>query len=243
MSNLAAEKSGHARLWRAHLMALLGVVAVLVLTLVGISKSVEDVRTVQSEHSDTVGELLSSNTVGQTFVAEYDGLSSVEVLLATYARGNSGLLIFHLRSSLDATDLVTFTFDAANVRDNAYYVFEFPPLPDSAGRAFYFQLEASEAEPGNAITVWGTSEDVYPEGMAVLQGLDSGICDLAFRLRYDLPLRDGIHVLLDRLTAGKPSLLGDKWLYVLLGGTYLSLIYVQILQSVRADWSAGNEET
>ncbi|MFH1484690.1 MAG: hypothetical protein ABIH46_01340, partial [Chloroflexota bacterium] len=77
-----------------------------------------------------------------------------------------------------------------------------------------------------AITVWGATEDAYPDGEAVLKGLkDRGVRDLTFRLGYDPPLRVRAGILLNNLAANKPSLWGDRWLYILLAGAYLALLY------------------
>lgn len=176
----------------------------------------------------TVGGILAHSLVCQTFAAEYPDLLFVEVEFATYARANTGPVTFHLRASPDAADdLFTITFDAADVEDNVYRKFEFSPIRESAGRSFCFCLEAPEAEPGNAITVWGSTEDTYPAGEVVLEGLeDRGVRDLTFRLGYDPPLGVKAGVLLERLVANKPSLWGDKRFYILLAVAYLVLLYV-----------------
>jgi len=176
----------------------------------------------------TIGELVASTQACQTITAEYPGLFLVDIKFATFARANTGPVIFHLRVSPDAAeDLFTTTIEAADVEDNAYYSFEFPSLADSAGRTLYFCLEAPQAEPGNAITIWGATEDEYPNGEAVLVGLeDRGVRDLTFRLGYDPPLTVKAGILLDRLAANKPSLWGDKQFYIVLALAYLVLLYI-----------------
>jgi hypothetical protein len=217
-------------------VALGSVVGILLLGLIGIWRSVEGVSTDQPQVSITVGELLPSAIAGQTFVAEYSGLSRIQVLLATYARSNTGPLTFHLRSSPDAQeDLVTLAFDAADVVDNTYYAFEFPPIRGSAGRSFYFCLEAAQAAPGNAVTAWGSTEDVYPDGEAVLQGLEgNGVRDLTFRLGYNPPLWQRVSILAQRLTANKPSVWGDVRLYAVLTAVYAVLLFLLFVRFLNA---------
>jgi len=223
--------------WRTHLVAAGGIALVLLFGLLGIQKATEKIRTEQPYANKSVGELLASTEAGQTFTAEHSGLFLVEVRLATLARENTGPVVFHLKTSPDAAgDLFTTTIEAADLEDNAYYAFEFPPLPDSAGRSFYFCLEAPEAEPGNAITVWGATEDAYPDGEAVLVGLkERGVRDLTFRLGYDPPLGTRAGILLDNLAANKPSLWGDKRFYILLAAAYLALLYALFTRAVRVD--------
>jgi len=222
--------------WRTHLIALGGVALILTLGLLGIQEATDKVRTGQPHANKSVGELVASTQAGQTFTAEHSGLSLVEVRFATHARENTGPVIFHLRASPAADDTFTATLEAADLEDNAYYAFEFPPIPDSIGRTFYFCLEAPEAEPGNAITVWGATEDEYPDGEAILDGLEErGVRDLTFRLGYDPPLGEKAAILLDRLAANKPSLWGDKRFYILLAAAYLALLYALFARALGVD--------
>jgi hypothetical protein len=193
--------------------------------------------------SDSVGELLASSSVCQAFIADHTGLSFVEVNLATYARDNTGPVVFHLKTSPDATeDLVTLTFAASGVENNAYRMFEFPPIRDSAGRQFTFCLEAPEAEQGNAITVWGHTEDVYPAGEAILQGVpDHGVRDLSFRVGYSPPVLEKLSILLNRIVEHKSLVWADKFLYILLALAYVALLYVLFVR-VMETLSSGSED-
>jgi hypothetical protein len=233
------------RAWRVHLAGLSGVALVLLLGMLGIQKTADGVHTEPryTSMSAVAGELLASGRLGQTFVAEYPGLSRVEVVLATLGRDNTGPVVFHLQDAPAASrDIITLTIDAGQAAD-AYHAFEFSPIGDSAGRAFYFFLEAPKAEPGNAIGVWGATEDVYPDGEAVMRGVeDHGVRELQFRLGYDAPLMGKVGIFMDRLTANKPSLWGNVWLYVLLGATYVVLLYALIVQMVGTDVSEEVDE-
>ncbi|MEA3346429.1 MAG: hypothetical protein U9Q78_09365 [Chloroflexota bacterium] len=142
----------------------------------------------QSRSIQPVGEIRGSRTVGQTFVASHDELSRVDVQLATYARRNTQPVIFHLRSAPSAsTDIATIAFEAEEVRDNAYRPFRFSPITDSEGRSFYFFLESPTSEPGDAITMWHSPDDVYEEGELYINGRRQG-GDLAFRTYYNYTL-------------------------------------------------------
>lgn len=226
--------------WQIYLTALGGIAVLLLISLFGVAQTVTTVYTEQPYASAVVGEILGSASVGQTFIAEHNGLSRIELYLSTYARHNTGPLIFHLRTNLanntdNNTDLITVTVDTGTVGDNAYQAFSFPPLRDSAGRHLYFFLEAPEATPGNAITVWGATGDVYPDGEAVFQGMESrGIQDLTFRIEYQPSLVERVGFLLDRLGANKPSLWGDRRLYLYLGVAYFVLLYIALLQAAQA---------
>ena len=173
------------------------------------------------------GELIRGTTVGQTFIADATGVYRVDVLLATYARRNSGPIIFHLRSSpADIRDWVTLRIDAARVRDNAFQSFEFKPLPNAKGEPLYFYLEAPEARPGNAITVWANSQDEYAAGQAVaLLPLNQHMKDLAFRVYYQSDVRQKFRDVLNGMAADKPGLFGTRAWYLTLGLLHLALLF------------------
>jgi len=142
----------------------------------------------QSQFSQPVGEIYGSHTVGQTFVSHQARLSGVDVLLATYARENTQLLMFHLKSSpSNADDIVTITVDAMAIKDNTYHQFSFSPLPDSRDKSYYFLLESPQSVPGNAITIWHSPYDAYAEGELYINGQKQE-GDLAFRTYYDYTL-------------------------------------------------------
>lgn len=185
-----------------------------------------------------MGELVATSRVCQTFVAQYDGLAQVEVMLTDYDREASGPFHFYVRPEPDAgQDLVLLIHDASEVTGGIYHVFRFPPIRDSAGRSYRYCMEAPEAELHSSITAVGTVEDWYAEGKATVHDMwidERGVQDLDFRLGYRLSLLEGATVLSDRLVADKPLLCGAKWFYALLGITYLALLYVLFARSVPA---------
>lgn len=134
--------------------------------------------------TEPVGEIRQDRTIGQTFLSHYSGLCQVDVLLATYARQNTQPVAFHLRESPQSTtDLVTIIFNAADVQDNAYRSFTFTPIPNSAGRSYYFFFNSPTSTHGDAITAWATPEEVYSEGTLYKRD-EAQTGDLAFRTHY-----------------------------------------------------------
>jgi hypothetical protein len=185
-----------------------------------------------------MGALVATSRVCQTFVAQYDGLAQVEVLLTDQGREAGGPLHFSLRTGPDAeVDLVSLTHDTSEVDGEVYYVFDFPPVQGSAGQSYRFCMDAPEAELDRSIIVVGTVENWYSQGKATFRDIwvdERGIQDLDFRLGYRLSLIKGVDVLSDRLVASKPLLCGAKWVYVLLGAAYLALLYLLLARSVPA---------
>jgi hypothetical protein len=190
----------------------------------------------QPRHSQPAGEIWGEQTVGQTFIAEKDGLNRIDVFLATYARDNAGPVIFHLRESPTATqDLATTQFDAAHVQDNAYRQFTFPPLGDSENHAYYFFFEAREARPGNAITVWANPTDTYSQGQAYLAGQPQP-GDLAFRTYADYGLVQIGRDLWRGLRQHAGTALLAILLFVVPGAGVMSVLY---LRDEDAGWLGG----
>ena len=190
-----------------------------------------------------LGNLVATSRACQTFVAQYDGLSQIRILLYDYGRKNSGPFYFYLRKAPDAAEnIVSLTDDASEVDNNVHHTFEFPPIKDSAGRSYAFCLEAPEAPLDSSITAKGFWDDWYPEGEAVLRdmwGGDVGVQDLDFHLGYRLSLWDKLRILSERLVANKPFLCGARWFYVVLGVTYLVLLYGLFVKVM----PAGNPDT
>jgi len=182
-----------------------------------------------SPHQEGIGELVDTSRACQTFLAQHNNLSQIEVQLDDLGRTNESSITFSLRTEPNAPqDLVTLTVDAATVDSSIYHTFAFPPLPDSEGQRYAFCLEAPEAGLDQAITAIGTLEDVYPYGRAVFRdmwGAEAGVQDLDFHVGYRLSLWQTLSVLLDRLAANKPYLCGTRWFYVVLGILYLAGLY------------------
>lgn len=183
-----------------------------------------------------VGEIRGEETVGQSFRAQYPGLYRMDLLLATWARTNTEEVIFHLRKGAsDGQDLVTIPFDGPSVEDDSYRSFLFAPLDNFAGENYWVILSSPHSSPGDAITAWYSTTDVYPEGERY-EGRKPAEGDLAFRLYYRPRLWDLAATRLQRVADGKPSLLGTTWFYGLLGVLYLSSAVGLLAGAATCSW-------
>jgi hypothetical protein len=173
-----------------------------------------------------LGELLAGQCLGQTFVADAPGLYRVDVLLETYQRTNHGPLLLHVRAAPFAPDWATASIDMADLSDNAYQAFQFPPLALPAGVPAFFCLEAPAAAAGNAVAVAAYRQETYSAGQALWpDGQPIGQArDLTFRLFYRPSAGWTIAAGLERLAAGKPGWLGRPQFYFLLFGLYVVLV-------------------
>lgn len=179
------------------------------------------------------GEIYGSITIGQLFTAPYNALYRIDVLMATYARENTHDVIFHLRNSPQAeSDLVTITINAREIEDNRFRSFVFDPIRDSAGKSYYFFFDSPDSEPGDAITLWGTIKNLYPEGRPFRNHRAAG-GDLVFLTYYQPSTLDKLDILLDRLAANKPLFWGDKRFYPLLALLYMALLSLFMVQVIK----------
>ena len=128
----------------------------------------------QDESDFSPGEIINEIEIGQTFYCNNNNLARIKVMLATYNRENHQEVIFHLKNSPDSKeDIYTEKFNASDVIDNAYRSFDFPPIPDSKRKTFYFSFESPQSKKGDAITVWASSENKYKNGTLYINGKKS----------------------------------------------------------------------
>ena len=169
--------------------------------------------------------------VGQSFVASRPGLCRVALLLARKGRTNRSPVVFHLREGAKATaDLATVTINASHLEDVTtmvrrpyiYQSFSFSPIPDSAGKTFYFWVESPQSPASDPLLVRYQTGDVYPEGAMSIDGsaIDG---DLAFRTYYTKGFLNNAALLLERLVEHRPFPWGSKAFYVAIFIVYLVL--------------------
>ncbi len=153
----------------------------------------------QDRQNQTTGELYDTITIGQSFVATQDDLSRIDIMLATYARENTHEIIFELREAEAQNPAIIQTIKAQSIKNNAYHSFRFDPISNSIGRTYIFSLSSPGSEPGNAITAWYHTDDVYSDGTAFIN--DSAIQgDLRFRVYHSYSLTELSLFIFKRIT-------------------------------------------
>lgn len=177
-------------------------------------------------------EIRGSTTVGQTFMAPFDGLYRIDVSLGTGGRANTKDLLFHLRTAPEATeDLASGIVNASTLKQDAWTAFEFPPLRDSGGRRFYFFLESPASQPGDTLSVFRSRQNNYRDGAYYLDGaLAEG--DLTFTIRCRPSPAGWLSGLLRLLARNKPSIWGQPACYGLLFGLYFLLLLLLLRRFV-----------
>jgi len=129
----------------------------------------------------TLINLDNSETIGQTFLARYDGLDRISVYLEPDKSGVEELRL-HLRTSPEqANDLRTATISSKGINTPGFYSFVFTPLEESYQHNYYFNIEGFGS---GKITVGSAPGTHYLNGALYRNDLplDS---QLAFGLGYD----------------------------------------------------------
>jgi len=162
--------------------------------------------------------LVAGQTIGQTFVAEFDGLAGVKFYLAPEASG-SGSIILHLRTDPQSpTDLGVTAISLEEISAPGFYSFYFTPQSHSFHKYYYAFLEI---QGQGSIQVGSASGDTYDNGALYQNGIPAE-AQAAFQLAYSRR-RAGLGLIQEMLTWAGLLLLG-VFLFVLPGWGLLSLI-------------------
>jgi hypothetical protein len=135
------------------------------------------------ESADTqVGDINRNNFFRQSFVAEQNGLSVINLRLGTGDRVQQCTALLTLLD--EGQNIVAEReLDCASIVDNALYSFDFEPLAASKGKLFYLEIH-SNGTTRNSITAWKSSQDVYPAGKLYKNGQEQ-TGDLSVALFYE----------------------------------------------------------
>lgn len=108
--------------------------------------------------------------VGQSFVVHCNGFNKLRVVLGTFGDTHGGPMTFHLRAGPNQPDdIYRVNFDIIGVQDRTRREFSFPAQANSAGRSYFFFVDAPSTPPEQAITLRGAFDqpvDRYRQGSA-----------------------------------------------------------------------------
>lgn len=184
-------------------------------------------------------EILGERVIGQSFVAPYDRLSQIDLLLQTYGRRNTHEVTFHLLDISNAPDtplqgieLFKSSINAGEVSDGSWHSFVIPEITDSAGKHFFVLLESPTSQAGDAITIGGIDKDAYPAGSTFL-GPVAVPADIAFRACFQMRPLEKLHTFAGQLTQNRPGVWGESTFYLLIFIVYGILLGVLLWRLAR----------
>ncbi|MCL4459809.1 MAG: hypothetical protein M1136_01190 [Chloroflexi bacterium] len=204
---------------------LIFVIVIVILLVVGLIKWPQSATfsAGQRAHDRAVGPISGSMKVGQSFTALHDGLYRLDLLIGNYKGASvSAEVVFHLRSSPWAnSDLATIRVKTAEMQDNKFHTFVFPPIAASAQKSFFFFIEAPEATAADGLALWYSSQNRYVGGAMYINGqaIES---DLTFVAYYKADLLESYRLYLEALPKNKPLLFGSGLTYIALVAGYLT---------------------
>jgi hypothetical protein len=171
-------------------------------------------------HPSDEQQIWADQVIGQSFVAPYNGLNRLDLLLQTYGRKNTQGVILRLleipagiREPFQGIERVRLLFNADEVNDQSWKSFTFPAISDSAKKTFLIILQSPTSKPGDAITVGGIDKDIYRPGTAFL-GLRSLPIDIAFRACFQMGIVEKLQILSEQMTRYRPALWGNFNFYL-----------------------------
>ncbi len=134
-----------------------------------------------SDGKEPLGELISD--VEQTIKIERS-TSALDLLFATYARENSGILKINISDLETGTIYYDDDIDIHAMQDNTYIRLSFYntiTLNDNENKYLSVKIAAPESNDGNAVTIWGSINDKYADGSLSINGEEIQ-SDIAFAL-------------------------------------------------------------
>ncbi|MCX6036049.1 MAG: hypothetical protein NTV38_13930, partial [Chloroflexi bacterium] len=128
------------------------------------------------------GTLSAGQTIGQTFVAKYDGLAGIYFYLSPQKTGN-GEIRLHLRSAPQAAEDLAVSLNTLAIDDvkaAGYYGF-FVPAQASSNQKYYYAF--LEVTGGGDVQVGEAAGDAYLNGALYQNGMPED-AQAAFQLSY-----------------------------------------------------------
>ena len=126
--------------------------------------SLGGVRTMNGASVHRIGPLAGRRRIEQQFIARYDALCGVEVLVSTGGRRNTRDVRFRLWDVDRGEEVATVVVNAVLMLERSYVAFDFSPIPGSAGRRYRFVLDSLDSVAGDAIALWAYRESRLTEG-------------------------------------------------------------------------------
>ena len=119
------------------------------------------------------------------------------------------------------------------LRKDAFHPFVFDELEDSVGKEYWLTLNAPEATPGNAITLWLADGDRFPEGELFVDGARQQDTDLSLSFAYRIDDKSVPWELVNRMSQYKPEPFKGVGLLLLTFATFAGLLAAVALYTRR----------
>ena len=155
------------------------------LSFIKLSTEVFPLRAIPAE--EPIGEIVTGVTISQEFISECKGtIDQVDLLLATHMRTNTHPIIIRLIDPMHQV-YAEHIISGDSIEDNTWRSFNITSLSESFGKTYRITITSPESTFGNAISIWSSATDSYPDGRALVNGKSTGT-DLSFRYQCTQPV-------------------------------------------------------
>ena len=100
-----------------------------------------------------LGEITQGDEIKQSFLCEYDTLSSLTLTVGTMARVNTDVIVAELLDEAGAC-LQALEIDTSTMKDFSDYTLQLSPVDNAKGKLFTLRLTSRGGTVGNAITLY-----------------------------------------------------------------------------------------
>lgn len=105
--------------------------------------------------NENLGEITSELVIDQSFMAESDNISGINIFFSTFNRVNTGKTILRILDVNKSNVLRTITLNNDEIKDNQYLNLTFDPIKETKNKIFILSISATtSAAIGDGITVW-----------------------------------------------------------------------------------------
>lgn len=167
------------------LAAALALFLVLILHLAGNLAPIRTIDTSNMEDipcEEAIGEIREDTVVKQQFVFEQDILNSFAVRVATYKSVKDSTLSVTLTDLTLNKKVQSWSVETKSIGDGAFQTFSLnQELNDVRGHIFELQI-TSDAQKGNAVTLWQNGQSLYQGEMSINNTLQDGQLVLGFNV-------------------------------------------------------------
>lgn len=157
-------------------------ICLIIVLIIALYKNTDIQGTQTQNEGNTIGPVTVNTPVEQTFVSEQNGLTKIDLFLATYARTNTSNIYFTI-SDQHGESVFSKTVNASAIRDNSFFSLDFDTINNSKGKIYTIKITSDAQANDNAITAWASNSDLYTSGNLYLNGSAANF-DITFRIFY-----------------------------------------------------------
>ena len=128
------------------------------------------------------GELIQTRVFEQSFIAKGSSIEEIDLLLATFARLNTGSITLKIIDSNNQA-IVKVDRSVEAIKDNSWEEFNMGSVKVINGMTYRLRLTSTNGQGGNAITWWASPNDSFLDGRALIDGMPQ-VTDFTFKIKF-----------------------------------------------------------